>query len=284
VGSFGVPVSAAPPVEFFSILNSLSGDGHLLADNAEGGDDILHGGSNISILGITSGASIINILTGDAGQFNIAQTQGTMTGSARGGNDELHGGDLASNTLIGDARAMFDNSVAGNDVLFGGSSFSNLLFGDAREMSGNSVAGDDVLFGGDLPVAVSHFAIFHQLYGDAETSTSSAVTGGDDRLVSGINITDKMWGDFGSGPGVGGADTFVFAGSFGNDFVYDFTQSENDMIEFQIAGVSSFTNLNINQVGLDTVIEPVGTEFDSVTLVNYNNTTNPLSDADFLFT
>ena len=49
-----------------------------------------------------------------------------------------------------------------------------------------------------------------------------------------------MWGDAEDmGPTTtGGSDTFVFIDDFGENFIYDFDQAEDDLLEFQVAGVS----------------------------------------------
>jgi hypothetical protein len=94
-----------------------------------------------------------------------------------------------------------------------------------------------------------------------------------------------MWGDFGTNysGAAGGADTFVFADTFGTDYVYDFHQTEGDKIEFQVAGVDSFDDLTITQSGADTVITTSASASDTVTLVNYDNSAHPLTADDFLF-
>jgi Ca2+-binding RTX toxin-like protein len=92
-----------------------------------------------------------------------------------------------------------------------------------------------------------------------------------------------MWGDSASGGGIGGADTFVFADAFGNDYIYDFHQADSDKIEFQVADVTSFNDLNVVQDGSNTVITTSASTTDSVTLVNYDDTAHPLTASDFLF-
>ena len=81
----------------------------------------------------------------------------------------------------------------------------------------------------------------------------------------------------------GGSDTFVFANAFSNDLVYDFHQTEGDLIEFQVVGVDSFDDLTIVQSGSNTVITTSASATDSVTLVDYNNTLSPLGSSDFVF-
>jgi hypothetical protein len=65
------------------------------------------------------------------------------------------------------------------------------------------------------------------------------------------------------------------------NFIYDFNQSQLDKIEFSgVTGVTSFTNLDIQQSVSNTVITAGA---DQVTLVNYDDTAHPLTASDFLF-
>jgi hypothetical protein len=195
-----------------------------------------------------------------------------MSGSARGGNDTLTGGDnnsssFVSNALVGDASEMFDSARGGNDTLTGGdnnSSFAgsvfnafNRLVGDASAMSGSSRGGNDTLIGGD-------------------NNGSGSVTN-----ISGINATDQMWGDAESlaDSATGGHDTFVFADAFGNDFVNDFHQHE-DTLEFHVAGVADFSDLVVTFDGQHTVISTPASATDTVTLVGFTGT---LAADDFMF-
>jgi hypothetical protein len=94
-----------------------------------------------------------------------------------------------------------------------------------------------------------------------------------------------MWGDAQSllGSATGGNDTFVFVGAFGSDQVFDFRQNE-DKIEFQVAGVSSFGDLVIDTIGSDTVIHTTASLTDTVTLVGFiNGVTGTLTASDFVF-
>ena len=109
---------------------------------------------------------------------------------------------------------------------------------------------------------------------------SGFAQGGDDRLISGINASDEMWGDGNlSDSATGGNDTFVFAGAFGPDFVMDFHQGE-DTLEFQVADVSDFDDLVIDYSGPDPIISTTVSTTDTVTLVDFSGT---LTASDFLF-
>jgi hypothetical protein len=101
------------------------------------------------------------------------------------------------------------------------------------------------------------------------------------RYPNARRLTDQMWGDAQSlvDFATGGNDTFVLAGAFGQDFVNDFRQGE-DKIEFQIAGVDDFGDLDIKQSGGDTIIKTTASATDTVTLVGFAGT---LTESDVLF-
>jgi hypothetical protein len=176
---------------------------------------------------------------------------------------------------------MAAHAQGGNDVLIGGDNtgsgtVSNILVGDGN-MSGSAHAqgGDDVLIGGDN---TGTGTVSNRLVGDG--NMSGFAQGGNDRLISGINATDQMWGDAQLllDSATGGNDTFVFVDAFGQDFVNDFRQGE-DIIEFQVAGVADFDDLDIEFNGSDTVISTTVSD-DTVTLVGFGGT---LTADDFMF-
>jgi hypothetical protein len=111
------------------------------------------------------------------------------------------------------------------------------------------------------------------------------VRAGDDRLVSGINAPDLMWGDFAESNIIftPGADTFVFAGAFGNDTVYDFRTSDGDKIEIDLAeGEIWSEQVTWTAVGTDLVMT-VDSDSSSgtITFVGMSDWTPAASD--FLF-
>jgi hypothetical protein len=167
-----------------------------------------------------------DILIGGANTENRMFGEGTGMQSNFGRDDTLTGGTNSFNRMHGDAQNM-DDSVGGNDVMTGGANSLNEMFGEADRMM-FSTGGDDTLTGGTNSS--------NQLIGDADRMFSSA--GGDDRLISGIESIDHMWGDARTmdAESTGGADTFVFAGLFGDDVVYDFRPLEGDVLEIDIDG------------------------------------------------
>jgi hypothetical protein len=186
-----------------------------------------------------------------------------MSGKAVGGNDTLTGGnnsgavDIVSQ-FYGDAKSTSESAKGGNDTLTGvsntgtGSTVSNILYGDAESMSGSAKGGNDALIAGTA--------------------------------AAGSTVSNDMWGDGQlSDRAEGGKDLFVFKDiglvTVGTqNTVEDFSQSQQDKIEFSgVAGVQSFADLIISQVGTATVITAGA---DQVTLHNF---TNSLTANDFLF-
>src|SRR5262245_36527878 len=105
----------------------------------------------------------------------------------------------------------------GDDILSGGSSgaggvwgvhVENYLSDDGQVMIDLTQGGDDILIGGDKG---GSSIVTNTLVGDASESRisdgqSDHTQGGNDRLISGMNATDHMWGDWQTGSGAGGSD------------------------------------------------------------------------------
>ena len=89
-----------------SIFQHISGDGQLL-DNAQGGNDVLTGGSN------SGSGNVTNIMWGDGSQ---------VSGSAQRGNDQLISGTNATDEIWGDwaideaGNIPDDGSTGGSDT------------------------------------------------------------------------------------------------------------------------------------------------------------------------
>ncbi len=79
----------------------------------------------------------------------------------------------------------------------------------------------------------------------------------------------------------GPADTFVFATGGGDDDIWDFRQSDGDQIDVSAYGFSSLEDLEITDLGADTLIE-FGASGDSVTLLGFADPAL-LTDGDFIF-
>lgn len=182
-----------------------------------------------------------NTLTGTANESN--QIYGDAYWSlidASGGDDILTGGaNSPSNILYGETQVGL-RIEGGNDKLTGGADSLNHLYGDAEFLTSfvnagepPALGGHDTLTGGASTGGVSET---NYLYGDALSALG--VVGGNDRLVSGANAMDHMWGDWSLQTlSTGGNDTFVFGPTSGisipnngTDYIYDFHHGE-DLIE-----------------------------------------------------
>ncbi len=105
--------------------------------------------------------------------------------------------------------------------------------------------------------------------------------GGNDRLVSGFEVTDHMWGDaeIMSADAKGGADQFAFAPGNGADIVYDFEVGKDkiDLSAFsEITASDLDTLLNVDFTNNRSVLT-LGVD-DTVTLLGVTN----LSARDFI--
>ena len=213
-------------------------------------------------------------LKGVNGEPNLifGDTDGTADPATQLGNDILRGGNNSpDNTIYGDAQDLMGaGTTGGDDTLIGGADSTNTLVGDANSNLGAPTGGNDTLIGGKGGT--------NTLVGDFIDVTAGA-DGGNDRLVSADKTTDYMWGDWqteSGGTHTGGADTFVFDKSNGEDFIYDFAQGQ-DIIELDLGKKLSFSDLNIEVVGSDSVIHLSAD--DSVTVAGVT----ALTADDFLF-
>ena len=248
-----------------TVENNLFGDARDMFELSRGGNDLLTGGDNDD-----RGFLVFNNLFGDARN---------MFESSRGGNDLLTGGDNGDsgeviNAIFGDAGEMSGTSVGGNDTLIGGNNtgsghVTNQIMGDANALFDFARGGNDTLIGGSA--SINNGFTLNQFYGDGIT-VSGSVQAGNDILVAGTQgevgglqgtVKNVMWGDaqFMSADASGGQDTFVFkddpaAGlTAGNqNFIVDFNQSQQDVIAFDVPGVTEFGDLIIETQGVSTLI------------------------------
>jgi serralysin len=149
--------------EFFNTDTVLSTVSYTLPSNVE----------NLTLTGTRdingTGNAESNVLIGNAGDNKLngldAEDElygdaSSLSGDARGGNDQLSGEGFDYDKLYGDASSLSGHARGGNDQLFGES--FDPLFGDAGYMSGNARGGNDRLEGANADE-------FQQLFGDAYT-------------------------------------------------------------------------------------------------------------------
>jgi hypothetical protein len=238
--------------------NFLYGDADELTGASQGGNDVIKGAEG----------AFWNFMNGDAY---------TMKNSSVGGNDILTGGNMAEyNEAYGDAVDMYGNSIGGDDVILGGFGSQNKLTGDGNRMQDNVRGGNDDISGGefgryDMLIGDAEFLGgagendsiiagndtlrggndvygYSAMYGDGiDAREAESITFGNDRLISGTNSSDEMWGDaaFHNVTGERGSDTFVFSDNFGQDFIMDF-EVGHDKIE--ISGVNALVDRNSDGV------------------------------------
>ena len=232
--------------------------------HAEGGNDILNGGTGDDTLfggagGDTlSGGQGDDIMSGDAGDDKL------MGGD---GDDDILGG-LGNDFLIGDDGENRLDGGAGDDKLKGGADNEELLGGTGDDTvwagSGDDVidggAGNDNLSGDDGNDTIDGGQGDDKISGGSENDTLDGGSGndllqggtGDDSLQGGAG-TDKLVGGAGEDTIAGGAgndhiwggnwtadnasDTFVYAKGGGQDTIHDF-EVQNDQIDLSAYDLS----------------------------------------------
>jgi hypothetical protein len=220
-------------------IDGRSGDDEL---HGARGDDVLNGGSGDDSL---FGGRGDDELSGGSGDDELRGGRGDDELSGGSGDDELRGG-RGDDELNGGSGDDLLRGGSGDDELSGGSGDDDLGGGSGDDMLAGG-AGDDELTGGD---------------GDDELSGGS----GDD-ILNGGDGDDVMTGG-------SGADTFAFsdddsssstfaaaaaAAVSGGDVITDF--GPGDTIDLTgLSGISGIDDLEIEQVGDDTIITlPDGT-------------------------
>ncbi len=242
-------------------------------------------------------------ITGSAGADTIAAGSGDDTVLGAAGNDKLYGNDgadtldggLGDDKLYGGAGADRLLVSQGFDIADGGAGFDTVDFsklasavtvdlaGGGYEATSNGVAVADL---------ISIEGVKGTSFADTILGTSAANSfdggggadvlfgaGGNDTLIGGGG-NDQLEGGTGNDVLTGGtgSDIYKFAGAWGQDTITDFTRKA-DKIQFAAAsGVTSFTQLNITQVGADAKITFGG---DSITLTGIQAA--QLTASDFLF-
>lgn len=167
---------------------------------------------------------------GDAESLRFAFSAKTGMLSFQGGDDRLFGRNVFGDTAELLVTGQMDPKAARADIVFGD---------DHIQLTDN-----DAWAFGDVSI------IDIQL---TKGTTPVRLVAGDDTIISGEG-DDHMWGDFRTFNGqsqadkavdyVSGADTFVFAGDFGLDFIYDFEPGK-DRIQFEGYANLGFADLNV---------------------------------------
>lgn len=193
----------------------------------------------------------------------FGDTDGTLSGSARGASQELRGPDIPDGSrfaIYGDASVITDTARGGNDWIVGpklpggGGSFAD-LYGDAGTLSGHGRGGNDAVFASDGPR--------NEVFGDADTITDHG-RGGNDLVVgaSGPGNFSFIYGD---------ANTLMMFGQGGNDLVIAGTGGAQNWMAGDAQGM-----LDNSRGGNDTVIGFGRMAGDAIYMLNNSHGGNDL--------
>lgn len=272
-------------VERFEFSDQTLSEGDLddilnpVIEEPDNGDPLTAGDDGEVIIG----SSAPETVTGGAGEDSLDGGGGSDSLAGGVGADELFG-NQGNDTLRGGAGADEMDGGAGRDKLVGG--------GDADTLNGGG--GDDTLRGGaDSDVLLGGFGSDalrgggggDDLNGGSGRDDARGGTGAD--LVRGGGGADNLNGGGGADiinggrgadtlKGGGGKDIFQFKTGDGRDVIKDFRQGQ-DRIEI-LRGAEDFSDLNIDQVGVDVRIT-----FSNVVIVVETDDKDNFTDADFIF-
>lgn len=257
-----IPLSLIP-LEQLAIAADLGGNSQ--------GDTVIGSTSSDSILG-GNGKDTLSSAQGD--DFVDGGNQDDEL-AGNSGNDTLLGGN-GRDTLAGGADNDLLQGQNGADSLDGGTGNDTLLGGNGRDtLLGNG--GDDHLAGDNGRDTL-----------DGGTGNDTLLGGNDRDLLGGGEGNDALLGDFGNDTLLGGAgadtltggrdndtltggsgsDVFIFAGTFGQDIVTDFSNEDTlDLSSFDLSLAEFAAAVNIN--GTATVIDLNGLGGGTLTLVGY---------------
>ncbi|MGV6800951.1 MAG: calcium-binding protein [bacterium] len=269
----------------------LSGDTLVNTINGLGGNDTLNGSNGNDLLIGSTGTDTLN---GDADNDRLFGQADNDTLNGGAGNDRLWGGagsdnhdggtgidsamysnagaavtvNLATGGTVGDAAG--DTYTGVENVI--GSNFDDTITGDGFDNFINGLAGADTLNGGAGNDTLTTRSGGTSMFGDA----------GNDRLFGSADA-DLLDGgaDNDTLIGRGGANTYHFAvGNHGADRIRGF-QDGTDIIQYDgVAGVASFADLIVTQMGAHTLISSAAI---SGTILALNSTATDFTSADFSF-
>ena len=218
-----------------------SGDGDDLLSGGLG-DDWLQAGSGSDLARGNGGLDTIfggaghDELYGEAGNDYIDGGTGTDEVYGGAGNDNLRGnsgGDL----IEGGNGSDIIQGEDGTDSLLGGNGIDSMYGGDGNDyLSGDN--GNDNMYGGTGRDLVYGGSGNDRLRGDDDADDLFGGNGSD--RINGGNGNDLIVGGGGDDTLYGGnnEDVFVFAGVFGDDWIYDF--QAGDLIDLSGTAINSF--------------------------------------------
>jgi Ca2+-binding RTX toxin-like protein len=227
--------------------------------------DVLTGDDDNNIIHGSYGNDQINggggsdTLYGDQGKDTITVREdgtGTIYGGKGGDTIRLLGNGAIAHGETGDD----DFLVSGND---------NTAHGGLNVDTFSVIGSDNTVFGdeaGDTLRVEAGAGIRNRLFGGPGDDTLRVVGGSSGNFLDGGPDTDVLTGGAGrdflnGGPGdndrmrgAQSADVFAWVAGGGTDIITDFNKAEGDKIDLSGSGLSSFSELVMNQVGPDTEI------------------------------
>ncbi len=253
------------------VIDASSQTVQLTLFGAAGNDTIIGGSGNDVILGDAGN----DVLSGGAGNDTIIGGADDDSFDGGDGNDVFFVGE--SLDVVTDGGAGFDKVVVsnGSGITLNAGSWINVeringntgadtidATGLATGITLSGAGGADTLIGGDGD---------DTLFGGTEDDDLNGGAGND--AVYGSSGLDRIDGGIGNDTLFGGADADVFTfndAAFGVDIIRDFAAGV-DTLEFNMAatGVTGLGDLNLAQVGGDTVVTVIGGGGDEITLEGY---------------
>ena len=210
-------------------------------------NNALHGTASYGVNNAYASALIDDVMYGYGGNDYL---------DGKTGNDTLYGGD-------------------GNDNLTGGAD-SDLLYGEAGDDTLYGQTGNDFLYGGDGD---------DTLYGAGGADVLNGGDGIDD--LQGSDGNDILNGGGGDDnlTGGGGDDTYVFESGAGQDIIYGFWTSDNDVID-----LTAFSDYNdISDLSMSEVWNSGNAYLNTIITLGSGDITldgieiSDLSNSDFIF-
>lgn len=272
-------------------------------------DNVLDGGAGDDVI---EGAGGADTVSGGGGNDDIDLGDGNDTAFGQGGNDIIRGGladddlsggagsdqlfgDEGADTVDGDTGGDTINGGAGNDTLYGGNASDTINGGTGNDII-NGEGFTDTLNGGNGDDTMSGGGSSDSLYGDDGAdalfgnnaadyleggSGNDSLNGGvgNDELRGGVG-DDMLLGSTGDDMlyGDAGADRFQFRANHGtNDRIFDF-EDGTDLIEFNINGINSITDLTLTDV-----FAGVDIDYGSGTIRVLGLDEADFTNADFVF-
>ena len=262
-----------------------------LVQAGAGNDTLLTGGGNDSLFGETGDDTLLS----GAGNDTVKGGQGHDILGGDGGDDFLFG-QKGNDVLWGDQ--FYEEAgpyPIGSDTMYGGQGQDTLYF-EATDIVVNGGGGWDTAMATTaaavtLDMTASSIEVAQGMGGgdlfDASGKNSRVVIYGEDGqdTIIGGNVGDKLYagGDSDTLTGSGGNDRFYFPEDWGAaNVITDFGASgDNDKIDFTDAAIFDMTDIQVTDMGADTLLEQTADASQTILLQNVDH--NTVNQWDFIF-